>query len=247
LIYLKFLEVGKEAPAIRDMNESNRNFLDEVKSQITINDILQVRIMDDPNPVTYYSRIDDISEGKLVIAWPTNGGIRLILHRDQMLDFYFVRDATPHTFSGLVDETRNEPLPQITVILSSAVSQVQRRQNYRIKCLLPVEIVGNIKEDPRSEATTALKLKTVSNDLSASGISVRFAKRIPEGAVVDIKLSLPDDGPTISIPCTVVYSEYLTENQILYRTGLHYLALSEAERARIVRYVYRTQLQGLHP
>ena len=241
------MEVGKEPPAICDMNESNRSFLDELKSHITINDILQVRIMDDPNPATYHSRIDDISEGKLMIAWPTNAGIRLILHRDQMLDFYFVRDGTPHMFSGLVDETRSEPLPQITIILSSAVSQVQRRQNYRIKCLLPVEIVGNIREDSRSEATTALKIKTVSNDLSASGISVRFAKRIPEGTPVDIKLSLPDDGPAINIPCTVVYSEYLTENQILYRTGLHYLTLSEGERARIVRYVYRTQLQGLRP
>ena len=229
------------------MDETNRNFLEELKSHITVNDILQVRLMDDPNSATYHTRIDDISEGKLIIAWPTNGGIRLLLHRDQILDFYFVRDGTPHLFSGLVDETKQEPLPQITIILSSPVSQVQRRQNFRVKCLIPVEIAGTIREDPRSDAITVLNIKTVSNDLSASGISVRFAKRIPEGSIINIKLSLPDSGPPISIPCSIIYSEYLTENQILYRTGVHYLALSEAERARIVRYVYRTQLQGLHP
>jgi c-di-GMP-binding flagellar brake protein YcgR len=240
-------EFAEKLPVSRAMDESNRNYFDELKSHITINDILQVRIMDDPNSDTYHSRIDDISEGKLVIAWPTNRGIRLILHRDQILDFFFVRDGTPHMFSGLVDETKQEPLPQITVILSSAVSQVQRRQNFRVKCLIPVEIAGTIREDPRSDETTVLNIKTVSNDLSASGISVRFAKRIPEGSLINIKLSLPDSKPPIGIPCSIIYSEYLTENQILYRTGIRYLALSESERARIVRYVYRTQLQGLHP
>jgi c-di-GMP-binding flagellar brake protein YcgR len=171
----------------------------------------------------------------------------MLLHRDQILDFYFVREGVPHTFSGLVDETKVEPMPQITIILSSAVTQVQRRQNFRIKCLIPVEIVGNIQEDPRSDSTTVLNVKTVSNDLSASGISFRFAKRIPEGTLVNIKLSLPDNGPPIRIPCSVIYSEYHSENQILYRTGIRYLALSEGERARIVRYMYRTQLQGLRP
>jgi c-di-GMP-binding flagellar brake protein YcgR len=229
------------------MNEPNHNFLNELKTHININDILQVRIMDDPNPATYHSRIDDIAEGKLLIAWPTNGGIRLILHEDQILDFYFVRDGTPHMFSGLVDTTRLEPMPQIAVILSSPVSRVQRRQNFRIKCLIPVEIIGSVREDPRSDSSSVLKVKTVSNDLSASGVSIRLAKRIPEGTSVDIKLSLPDNKPPINIPCSVIYSEYQTENQILYRTGIRYLALSESERARIVRYVYRTQLQGLHP
>jgi c-di-GMP-binding flagellar brake protein YcgR len=203
--------------------------------------------MDEPNPVTYYSRIDDISEGKLIIAWPTNGGIRMLLHTDQILDFYFIRQGTPHTFSGLVDETRFEPLPLLTIILSSAVSQIQRRQNFRIKCLIPVEIVCNTKENFPGESESVLKIRTVSNDLSASGISIRFAKKIPEGTLVDIKLSLPDNNPPINIPGRVIYSEYLTENQILHRTGIRYLALSEGERARIVRYVYRTQLQGLRP
>ena len=30
-----------------------------------------------------------------------------------------------------------------------------------------------------------------------------------------------------------------------YRIGIHYLYITESERARIVRFVYRTQLKGL--
>jgi len=229
------------------MTDKSDNFIDELNSQLSINDILQVRIVDDPNSPTYFSRVNDISEGRLVVAWPTSGGMRLLLHSDQILDFSYIKDGTPHVFKGLVDESRMEPLPELTIILSSAISTVQRRQDFRVKCLIPVEVVGSYKEDPRSDVTTPLAVKTVSNDLSASGISIRFAKRIPEGTLLNIKLSLPDDGAAINIPCTVVYAEYQTENQILYRTGMRFLAITAAERARIVRFLYRTQLQGLRP
>ena len=229
------------------MDRSDTNFIAELKSRITVNDLLQVRIMDDPNSPTYRSRVNDFSEGRLVIAWPTNSGMRLLLHADQLLDFSFIKDGSPYVFKGLVDENRVEPLPELTIILSSTISQVQRRNDFRVKCLIPVEVAGTIREDPRSDATTALNAKTVSNDLSASGISIRLAKRVPEGTLINIKLSLPDNGPPISIPCTVVYADYQSENQVLFRTGIRFLAISAAERARIVRFLYRTQLQGLRP
>jgi c-di-GMP-binding flagellar brake protein YcgR len=230
------------------MEKVAQNPADNLKSLLAVNDTLQLRTSEENrDQATYYSRINDISQGKLVIAWPTSRGIRLIAYADQMLDFYFVRDGTPYSFSGLVDETSSEPLPQVTIILSSPITTVQRRQNFRIKCLLPVEIIGNIKEDAHAETITPLSIRTTSYDLSASGISIRHGKRIPEDSLLTVKISLPDEGAVISIPGSVIYSEYLSENKVLYRTGIRYLAITEKERARIVRFVYRKQLQGLHP
>jgi c-di-GMP-binding flagellar brake protein YcgR len=229
------------------MASVNQDFTDDIKTDISINEILEVRITDDPDSATYYSRINDIIEGKLIVAWPTHRGIRLLVHRDQILDFYFLREDVPHEFSGLVDEMDGSAtLPQITVILSSAITRIQRRQNFRIKSLIPVEIVGQMK-DHKDELVTALDLRTITCDLSASGMAIRHAKRIPEDTVVEARLRLPDNGPAIKIPCRVMYSEAPAENQTLYRTGMRYLAISESERARIVRYVYRAQLKGLHP
>jgi c-di-GMP-binding flagellar brake protein YcgR len=236
---------GKKISIIYYMNEANSNFIEELKSKITVNDLLQVRIEDDPNSATYNSRVNDFSEGRLVIAWPTNSGMRLLLHDDQLLDFSFIKDGTPYVFTGLVDEDRVEPLPELTIILSSSINPVQRRQDFRVKCLIPIEVAGTYKEDSSSDKAVPLNTKTVSNDLSASGISIRLPSRIPEGTLISIKISLPDDGLPISIPCTVVYSDYQTENQVLFRTGIRYLAISASERARIVRYLYRAQLQGL--
>jgi len=224
----------------------HQDFTDDIKTSIAVNERLQVRLIDAPETATYCSRINDVVDGKLIIAWPTHNGIRMMVHRDQILDFYIMRGDVPHEFTGLVDEVYATPLPQMTVILSSAVRRVQRRQNFRIKCLMPVEISGTI-QDPRDGSTTKLEIRTVTCDLSASGMAIRYSKPIPEGTEVEILLALPDDGPAIKIPCRVIYSETPAENQTLYRTGLRYLAINESERARIVRYVYRTQLKGLHP
>jgi c-di-GMP-binding flagellar brake protein YcgR len=182
-----------------------------------------------------------------VIAWPTNKGMRLLVQEDQILEFTFLRIGIPHIFRGLVDGSSQEPLPELTIILSSPIKQVQRRQDFRVKCIVPIEVFGNIQADTQYEAMSALTVNTISNDLSAGGISVLLDKRVPENSLMHIRLSLPDKAPPINIPCTVIYSENQPENQTLYRTGMKYLAVSAAERARIVRFLYRTQLTGLRP
>jgi c-di-GMP-binding flagellar brake protein YcgR len=223
-----------------------KDFMRNIKDYIGINEILQVRILEDKNATTHYSRVNDLSEGRLVISWPTQLGVRLLVHRDQMLQFHYMHNEVPHEFIGLVDEMNTEPLPEITVILSSTIARVQRRQNFRIKVMIPVEITGTLK-DPKDNTVIALNIHTVTCDLSGSGMAIRNHKMIPEGSLLEIKLSLPDNAPVIKLPCSVEYSENQGDNHTMYRTGIHYLTISESERARIVRFIYQTQLKGVHP
>jgi c-di-GMP-binding flagellar brake protein YcgR len=228
------------------MNNLNQDYVGDFQSHLSINDILQVRAREDNNSVTYYSRVDDIVDGKLVIAWPTHGGIRLIVRRDQILDFSYTRDGIPSAFMGLIDETSVDPIPLLNIIVSSEIIHVQRRQNVRIKCLIPLEITASIKEHPQDEAESPLYIQTTTYDLSASGLSILHRKKLPERSLIEIKLRLPDDKPAIKAPCCIIYSEEFAKTTKLYRTGLRYLTISEAERARIVRFVYRTQLTHLN-
>jgi c-di-GMP-binding flagellar brake protein YcgR len=229
------------------MASVNQDFTEDIKKFISVNEILQVRIMDDPNSPTSYSRINDIVEGKLVIAWPTHHGTRMLARRDQMLTFFIMRGDEPHEFGGLVDELDySAKLPQITIIPGSSIIRIQRRQNFRIKALIPIEIVAQMIET-KEDSSSTIALQTTSYDLSAGGIAIIHPKRFPENTPMEIKLALPDGGPMIKLPCRVVYSDALAENPALHRTGICYLMITERERARIVRYVYRTQLKRLHP
>src|SRR5512146_2018340 len=94
---------------------------EDIHQYISINEILQVRTINDPDSRTYYSRINDIVQGKMVIAWPTHLGHRMLVHRDQMLTFFIMRQEVPHEFGGMVDELdTSAKLPQITVIPGSS-------------------------------------------------------------------------------------------------------------------------------
>jgi c-di-GMP-binding flagellar brake protein YcgR len=227
------------------MENANPEISNEITTGLTINELLQVQVPDDPNPATYRSRIEDIVDKKLLAAWPTSGGIRLPVHTDQILGFSLVRNGIAYSFNGLVDSTTMDPLPQITIILTSDIQRVQRRQDFRIKCLIPIELTGFVPGSSKDGRPEPIHLKTACCDISASGVAIRNSRMIPDGVLLDVKIGLPDKELQIKVPCRVVHSEVAIDNSKLYHTGMQFLAISEKEKARIVRYVYRTQLKGL--
>jgi len=107
---------------------------------ISINDSLQVTVADDAKPSNYYSRVNNIADGRIIIAWPTQRAIRLPVRRDQKLNFTFLHNGIPFVFSGIVDETNGGTLPEITILPVGPIIKTQRRHNFRMKCLIPVEI-----------------------------------------------------------------------------------------------------------
>lgn len=214
---------------------------------ISINDSLQVTVADDPNPSNYYSRVNNVEEGRLIIAWPTQRGIRLPVRRDQKLNFTFLHNGIPFVFSGIVDETSSGSLPEITVITVGPVIKTQRRHNFRMKCLVPVEIIWTeyLPESGKGMENVG-NITTSTYDLSAGGVGIRWQKTIPEGTPVEVKLNVPDDGPLMKIPCRVAYTEKLPDNPSMTHIGIQFLAISEREQARIIRYLNRLQIQSLH-
>jgi c-di-GMP-binding flagellar brake protein YcgR len=227
---------------------SKTNDSAELERGVRVNELLQARISRDPNPVGYFCRVNDLVDGKIVISWPTHNGLRMPAHRDQVVDLSYVRQAVAYSFPSLVDDVAFEPLPQVTVIPCGPISMVQRRQNFRVKCMVPVEIMGTkLKEaaDSTADPNRTVSVKTTTYDLSASGMALRHWASIPENCLVEAKLSLPDRGSVIKIPCRVVYSEQVPSKNLLYHIGISFLAISEAERARIFRYLFSIQLKTL--
>lgn len=213
---------------------------------IAVNDLLQVNAADDPNPSNYRSRVNDIAEGKIIIAWPTQNGIRLPVRSGQELRFTFLHNDIPHAFTGMTEKTINEPLPQVTITPVGFVIETQRRNDFRLKCLVPVEISGKFdmpESDDESKHTICIETETF--DLSAGGVSIRYSKNIPEGTLIEAKLKLPDKSPLIKIPCRVIYSDQTPENLDMYRVGIKFLAITQGEQARIFRFLQRMQLQRL--
>ena len=147
-----------------------------------------------------------------------------------------------------MDKTSGGSFPEITVIPVGPVIKTQRRHNFRMKCLVPVEITWtDYSPDANKGGENIETITTSTFDLSAGGIGIRWPKAIPEGTPVEIKLDMPDKGPLMKIPCRVAYTEKLPDNPSMSHVGIQFLAISEREQARIVRYLNRLQIQSLNP
>jgi c-di-GMP-binding flagellar brake protein YcgR len=227
------------------MENAGKQSSDEMNLRLAINELLQIQLQNDPSPSTYRSRIENIVDQKLLVSWPTSSGIRMPIHADQMLNLSLVREGNAYAFTGLVDRTVTDPLPQIIVIVNSEIHRIQRRQNFRIKSLIPIEISGEVKGSSENDAMLPLFFKTTTYNISAGGVAVRSPKGVPEGSILESKLALPDQEPIIKAPCRVIYNEPAIDNPRLQQSGMKFLVISEKEKARMVRFIYRTQLKGM--
>jgi c-di-GMP-binding flagellar brake protein YcgR len=223
--------------------EKAANSPETIEPVIEVNELLQVKIPGDKE--AHFSRVNNILENEIVIAWPTIRGIRMPLRVNQDIELSFMRNATPYAFTGSIVTADLGPLPQITVRSNLEVKKVERREHFRVKCLMPVQITGSIPDGSESGLMKPIYIQSVTFDLSAGGLSIRHATRIPENTLIEVKLKLSDSGPEITIPARVTFSGSVPSSAALYHIGIYFLAISEWEQARIIRCLYRIQLKSL--
>lgn len=212
---------------------------------LEINDLLQIQIPDDSNSLSYRSRVDDIVWGRIQIAWPTDRGVYVPIHRNQTLTISFVRDDAVYAFSGIVEEMTREPLAQLSIATLGAPDRIQRRQFFRVKSFLPVEFLGEqLNFDDQDLAPNVIALKTQTYEISGSGMAIRHNCSIPAGTLLDCRLTLAAERTRLKILCKVVHSSRIGANTdaSLYHIGMFFLSIKEADRTRIVRHVFRVEL-----
>jgi c-di-GMP-binding flagellar brake protein YcgR len=213
-----------------------------------INDLLQVKVLDDPNSLTYHSRIDDLVSGKVVMSWPTERGIRVPIHLKQELSLTFLREDAVYSFKVVVEDRNQQPIPQLRVRPLTIPERTQRRQFFRVRTALPVELTGTVPDGTAGAgAGNVLHIVTTSYDLSGSGVSIRHGFSIPTGTLLQLKLTLPGEDAVVKALAKVVCSESIAlgGDKIVHHVGMYFLSIAEAQRSRLVRHVFRVQQTAL--
>ncbi len=213
-----------------------------------VNDLLQIQVPDDPNSLSYRSRVNDIVQGRLLVPWPTDGGVPIPIHQNQTLTISFVRDDAVYTFSGIVEDRKREPSALLWVRPAGAPERIQRRHFFRVKSTLPLELLGQQQSLEREDAAPrSISIKAQTFDISGSGLSIRHRDSVPAGTLLDCKLMLPEDRSAIKILCKVAHSERISSSteEPLYHIGMFYLSIKDADRTRIVRHVFKVEQANL--
>ncbi len=211
-----------------------------------INDLLQIKDPNDPEAPSSMSRVDDVIDGKLLIAWPSEGGVFVPIRLQQPLTISFVKDDAIYTFTGVVEEMTRELIHQLKIRPASPAERIQRRQFFRAKLVLPVDFV--LQEAPaegEDSKPRAMAFRTTTYDISGSGLSIRYKHSLPSGALLKATFALPGEDPPIRVICQVVHCTNLeaASEHGMYHIGIRFLAINEACRTRIIRHVFRAQTE----
>ena len=111
----------------------------------------------------------------------------------------------------------------------------ERRRDCRIECALPVNI-------QHSSPLKLTAIKAVAVDLSEGGMQVRTTTPLPEAALLQATLVLPDH-VCVKVKCRVVNASVVPDESPLYRIGLQFVTMGESERSRIIQYIFKKQLE----
>jgi c-di-GMP-binding flagellar brake protein YcgR len=209
-----------------------------------INDLIDVQIPNDLNSLAYKSRIDDIAEdGTLVVAWPTDNGVPIPIQHNQTLTISFMRDDAVYTFSSIVEDRNREPVARILMRPAGPPERIQRRTFFRVKTALPVELIRQRSSDVVDSTVPYSMLKWRTYDVSGSGLSIRHSDPIPDGSLLDCKLTLPSEKSAIKMICKVTHAERISAatEEALYHIGMYYLVINDPDRTRIVRHVFKVE------
>jgi c-di-GMP-binding flagellar brake protein YcgR len=219
--------------------------LNGMDQAVQVNDLVQVRVLDDDRSPAFPSRVDDIEYGGLVLDWPMDNAARVPVRVDQPLALYFAREDAAYTFPARTLEVRYQPSPKLVVRPTGPVQRIQRREFYRVRASVPVQLNSIGVEDGGSGVAVRWPkhILTHTVDISGAGISVNQGFVLPVGSEFEAKLNLERGQTTLKLKCRVVHCEPAEDDsgRTIYHIALGFDDISEAQRRIIVRHVFSVQ------
>lgn len=215
--------------------------------ELEVNDLVMVRSLEDSSHRAYPSRVEDRSEELAYLAWPTDGGARIPLRREDRLFVSFTRPDAVYGLESVVAKVQTEPIPLVGILLTGEIQRIQRREYARVQALLPVEMTQAAPIEGE-DAVAILDIQTNTLDISGGGMAILNRHLIPLGTLYDARLSIPGQPPPLKLLAKVVRSVPLKDahNQRIYKYGLMFISINEGIRSRLVKYVFDVQRKSMN-
>jgi c-di-GMP-binding flagellar brake protein YcgR len=203
------------------------------KSRLRLNQKIEVR--KDPDPVFFKSSIQELEDGTLSVTIPVRAGQRLMLHPGDRVRVQFVVDDASYYFdTAMLARKRSNQVVLFVLARPSVLARVQRRDFVRFPVALNVAFRLLAQTDA---APASYKGKTV--DLSAGGVQIASSISPSPGDKVQLTLLLEDENLTELHERGEVAWSYWDDWLKMARFGVRFTDISEAERERLIAYIFR--------
>lgn len=204
---------------------------------LLINQKLLVEVRVGNFPGIYDSRIEDIKDGKIYISMPTEKGRPIPLIPNTRLHISYVMDTGRFSFKTMVETRVMTPLPNLVVTYPDAVFREELRTYFRVQARIPIKILVPVKDENGILVHKLFDAKVV--DISGGGARMFSDVQVYRGDSLDIFLMGAID-KLDQIKCEIMRARRMEGN---YEIGVKFLDLSATDRDKIIKYVFRRQIE----
>lgn len=217
------------------------------EKSLEVNDLIQIEVLDGRAHAPYASRVEGVGPRELVAAWPAEKKQPVPIAPSQIVRVTFIREQKAWAFEGVVCETRRAPLPLLVIRPATSPRPLERRSDLRVRTPVPVtasEKVISLSGYRDSRELIAIESRTLT--VSAGGFTIRHPTPLQIGTLFDISMFLPDRPDPLNVTARVVRCDSCSFMEpALYEIGFAYSHIPESARARLVRFVFRAQIEEM--
>ncbi len=186
---------------------------------------------------TYSTVIDDVQQAFITVQTPTIRREIVRMPVGTTLRAYVREGAVAFVFETEVLGHVDSAAPSMLLAAPTRVQRIEQRRHYRLQITLDAasaEVLPREGEPPKA-------IRAVISDLSGGGVGFLSQRRIEAGRHVQFVIPLPEQGDLIG-EVRVIGFEEPEDGRVNYRYHGEFVNLTDAERERIVRFVFRQQL-----
>lgn len=197
--------------------------------------------------IYYLSQIEEIKGEEVLISAPIKLGriLPLSVGKGYTFDFY-TDQAIYRANPEIVRRSREGNLFLLHVnINTEEMRKIQRRNYFRIDCLVPIKITDYIIEGPRKELISDLPEEAVIVNISGGGFKFLTKNQYEQGTTIKLQMELEirDELVEVFVEGTVIDSEPLYDASKRYVNRVKISKISPRHREQIIRYVFEQQVK----
>lgn len=200
---------------------------------------------------TYISQLIDIIDDKnIVISAPIHESrLMFITNGTKIRILFFHYKLGLACFSGTVTgKEKNENLILFDIKIETELEKIQRRNYFRLDCLLNAEyfLLPNETSEGETQVETPIAIdkeyrKAIAKNLSGCGVCIVIGEDIPKGSIIEVIVAL-DKENSIKAKCKVVRSSPIeTSKDKKFELGLYITQISNKDQDAIIKFIFDQQ------
>lgn len=210
--------------------------IEEVDKFLSVNQKLLLEIKLGEYAGQYDSRVEDIINDSVMISMPSEKGVSIPLRPNTRLHVSYVMNRGRLSFKTVVEDRLAKPLPMLQVKKPDVLFREELRSFFRVDTRIPVKLKVDIDE---GDIIKQKMYEAKVTDISGGGCKVFTEAPIKKGDRFEIYFL----GTLEKVESVKVEARRISRVEHNLDIGCEFCDLSLSERDRIIKYVFRRQVE----